>query len=66
VPVAEIVAADPSRPPGDAELAAHCRASLALFKVPVEFRVVAALPVTASGKVRRREAPPGPGGEARP
>ncbi|HZR81790.1 MAG TPA: fatty acid--CoA ligase family protein [Candidatus Binatia bacterium] len=53
VPVAEVVAADPTRPPRESALAAHCRAALARFKVPVEFRLVAALPVTASGKVRR-------------
>jgi long-chain acyl-CoA synthetase len=53
VPVAEIVPLDPGRPPAAGALAAHCRAALARFKVPVEFRVVAALPLTASGKVKR-------------
>lgn len=53
VPVADVVPRDPTRPPATRDLAAHCRAALARFKVPVEFRVVAALPLTASGKVKR-------------
>jgi acyl-CoA synthetase (AMP-forming)/AMP-acid ligase II len=53
VPIAEIVPADPASPPGEGELSSFCRAALARFKVPVEFRAVAALPLTASGKVRR-------------
>lgn len=36
------------------ELRAHCRAALAAYKVPREFRMMEApLPRTASGKVRR-------------
>ncbi|HEY8515873.1 MAG TPA: AMP-binding protein [Candidatus Binatia bacterium] len=53
VPVADVVPRDPQRPPEPRELAAHCRASLARFKVPVEFRFVDELPRTASGKVKR-------------
>lgn len=36
------------------ELAAHCRAELARFKVPREFRFVAELPHSAVGKILRR------------
>ena len=53
VPVADVVPRDAQHPPDSGELAAYCRASLARFKVPVEFRVVDALPLTASGKVKR-------------
>ncbi len=53
VAVAEVVPADPARPPDASELAAHCRALLARFKVPVAFRIVDGLPTTPSGKIRR-------------
>jgi long-chain acyl-CoA synthetase len=53
VPVADVVARDAHRPPAVRELAAHCRAALARYKVPVDFRIVDALPRTASGKVKR-------------
>lgn len=53
VPVAEIVARDAAAPPASGDLAAHCRASLARYKVPVEFRMVTELPRTASGKLKR-------------
>jgi long-chain acyl-CoA synthetase len=53
VPVAEIVPRDPAQPPRTSALESYCRASLARYKVPVEFRVVSTLPVTASGKVKR-------------
>jgi long-chain acyl-CoA synthetase len=53
VPVAEIVPADPRRPPDVTALARHCRDRLASFKVPVDFRLVAELASTASGKVKR-------------
>jgi O-succinylbenzoic acid--CoA ligase len=36
------------------ELAAFCRARLAGFKCPREFRIVSALPRTAAGKLQRR------------
>lgn len=38
-----------------AELAAHCAARLARYKVPADFRVVAEMPVNASGKILKRE-----------
>jgi long-chain acyl-CoA synthetase len=53
VPVAEIVPTNPAAPPAMAVLEAQCRASLARFKVPVEFQMVPSLPVTASGKIKR-------------
>jgi long-chain acyl-CoA synthetase len=53
VPVAEIVPADPAAPPQIPALVAHCRRSLASYKVPLEFRLVAAIPLTPSGKVQR-------------
>jgi long-chain acyl-CoA synthetase len=53
VPVAEVVPCDTQHPPATGELAAHCRAALARYKVPVEFRMVDELPRTASGKVKR-------------
>jgi len=37
------------------ELCEHCRASLARFKLPKELSLVAELPRTAGGKLRRRE-----------
>ncbi|HEY8961860.1 MAG TPA: class I adenylate-forming enzyme family protein [Luteolibacter sp.] len=51
VPVAEIVAANGNLSPG--ELKAWCRESLSAYKVPVAFKQVDAVPLTASGKVRR-------------
>jgi len=53
VPIAEIVPLEPSAPPEPAALARHCRAQLPGYKVPREFRVVAALERTSSGKLRR-------------
>ncbi len=53
VPIAEIVARDPARPPTTEELTRHCRARLASFKVPREFLLVADLPRTPTGKLRR-------------
>ena len=37
------------------ELVAHCRAELAGFKLPRRVHIVASLPYTASGKLRRAE-----------
>jgi len=56
VPIAEIVPRNPAKPPDVAAVAAHCRAALARYKVPVEFRLVGELPVTATGKVKRNSA----------
>ena len=53
VPVAEIEASDPARPPSAGTMAMHCRKALAGYKVPVSFQIVKALPRTASGKLRR-------------
>jgi acyl-CoA synthetase (AMP-forming)/AMP-acid ligase II len=53
VPVAEIVAADPSRTPDPEALTLHCRKRLASYKVPRAFVVVADLPTTPTGKLRR-------------
>jgi long-chain acyl-CoA synthetase len=53
IPVAEIEPADAAHPPTRPELAAHCRAQLAAYKVPREFTIVAALPETATGKLAR-------------
>ncbi len=53
VPVAEIVARDAANPPTISALAAHCRAALSRYKVPVDFKLVESLPLTASGKVKR-------------
>ncbi len=53
VPVAEIVPRDPAHPPKQSALAAHCRTALARYKVPVEFRIVESVPLTASGKIQR-------------
>lgn len=53
VPVAAIVLRDGAADPGDGALAAHCRASLAGFKVPAAFVRLDVLPRGASGKLRR-------------
>lgn len=53
VAVAEIVPRDPAAPPPAPALARHCREQLAAYKIPVRFRVVTAVPRTASGKIRR-------------
>jgi long-chain acyl-CoA synthetase len=53
VPIAEIEARDPARPPSVVELASFCRKALAGYKVPVSFQFVEHIPRTASGKVRR-------------
>ncbi len=77
VPVATVVVRPGAPAPQDAELRAFCRARLAPYKVPVEFIVVASLPRTASGKLRRSElraglavpapaVPPGTGDRATP
>ncbi len=57
IPIAELVARDPAHPPEPRELARHCRQQLPGYKVPREFRFVAALPRTSSGKIRRSEDP---------
>jgi len=51
--VAYLVAARSMEPDADV-LEAHCRTRLAGYKVPSRFEVVAELPQTATGKVKRR------------
>jgi acyl-CoA synthetase (AMP-forming)/AMP-acid ligase II len=53
IPVAEIVPEDPARAPARGELIAACRAALPAYKIPREFRIVDALPRTATGKLQR-------------
>ncbi len=53
IPVAEIIPADPALPPKPPELQRRCRALLSAYKVPMQFKIVEALPTTASGKLRR-------------
>lgn len=53
VPVAEIIPADPAAPPKPVELQRHCRTLLSAYKVPMRFKVVDSLPMTASGKLKR-------------
>jgi len=53
VAVAEFVPHDVARPPTAAELGRHCRERLAGYKVPARFRLIAVLPRTPSGKLRR-------------
>jgi O-succinylbenzoic acid--CoA ligase len=55
VPVAAVVLRPGVPTPSSAELRAFCRARLAPYKVPATFVVVAALPRTVSGKLRRTE-----------
>jgi len=38
-----------------AEIAAYCNPRMARFKIPAKFYAVAAFPMTASGKIRRKE-----------
>jgi O-succinylbenzoic acid--CoA ligase len=51
--VAAAVVARPGREPNPADLERHCAERLAGYKVPRRLRVVAELPHTASGKLRR-------------
>jgi long-chain acyl-CoA synthetase len=53
-PVAEIVLRPGSDEPAARTLADFCREHLPAYKIPRQFSVVAALPMTATGKVRRR------------
>jgi acyl-CoA synthetase (AMP-forming)/AMP-acid ligase II len=56
IPVAEVVAADPARPPDLRSLTAFCRERLPAYKIPREFRVVEAIAHTSSGKLVRSRA----------
>jgi acyl-CoA synthetase (AMP-forming)/AMP-acid ligase II len=53
IAVAEIEPQDPAAPPARAALLAGCRRALPSYKIPREFRIVAALPLTATGKLAR-------------
>lgn len=53
IPVAEIIPTDPASPPKPIELQRHCRSLLSSYKVPMQFKIVESLPLTASGKLRR-------------
>jgi long-chain acyl-CoA synthetase len=53
IPAAEIVIERGAEPPDRKRLTAHLRERLAAYKIPREFRVVDALPLTPTGKVRR-------------
>lgn len=55
VPVAAVVLRPGEAAPTDEELRSFCGVRLAPYKVPAGFVVVAALPRTASGKLRRAE-----------
>ena len=55
VPVAAVVLRPGAPAPTNAELRSFCLARLAPYKVPLGFFVVAVLPRTASGKLRRAE-----------
>jgi len=53
IPVAEVVPADPQRPPDARALTAWCRERLPAYKVPRAFERVDAIARTSSGKLRR-------------
>ena len=53
--VVAFVIARPGTALDAAALDAHCRAELAGYKVPVEFRLVDAFPLTATGKIQKGE-----------
>lgn len=53
VPVAEIIPEDPENAPKPVELQRFCKTLLSAYKVPMQIKVVDALPLTASGKVKR-------------
>lgn len=53
IPVAEIVVAPGGTAPSQRQLADFCRECLPAYKIPRQFRVVDALPMTPTGKVRR-------------
>ncbi|MFV0337864.1 MAG: class I adenylate-forming enzyme family protein [Chthoniobacterales bacterium] len=53
IPIAEIVPDKAGAPPLVKDLVAHCRRSLSSYKIPIDFRFVAELPMTPSGKLKR-------------
>jgi acyl-CoA synthetase (AMP-forming)/AMP-acid ligase II len=52
-----LIVARPGHAASGSALALHCKACLPAHKVPVEFRFVAELPRTATGKLSRRDLP---------
>jgi len=54
VPTAEIVPVSGDDLPKMSELSGWCRARLSLYKLPVKFNFVVAVPKTASGKIQRQ------------
>jgi len=54
IPVAEIEVQRASHPPDRGTLTRFCRQKLPAYKIPREFRIVDALPLTATGKLERR------------
>lgn len=53
IPIAELELEEGAPEPARKALIAHCRARLETYKVPRQFRVVEALPLTATGKLER-------------
>jgi long-chain acyl-CoA synthetase len=53
IPVAEVVPRRPNAPPSLLTLTRHCKNQLANYKVPLQINFVSALPLTASGKIKR-------------
>ncbi|MCW1914444.1 AMP-binding protein [Luteolibacter sp. GHJ8] len=53
VPIAEIIPVNVEETPKAVELQRFCKAVLSAYKVPMQFKVVESLPMTASGKLRR-------------
>jgi long-chain acyl-CoA synthetase len=53
IPVADVVPESGVEPPSQKELSAYCREMLPTYKVPRQFRLVEALPMTATGKLKR-------------
>ncbi|BDS07789.1 AMP-binding protein [Oceaniferula spumae] len=52
-PSAEIIVAENKELPSSADLRSHCAARLAPYKLPVQFKPVDQIELTASGKVKR-------------
>jgi len=55
IPIGEIIPADPDQPPKPIELQRYCKTHLSAYKVPMQFKFVDSLPLTASGKIKRSD-----------
>jgi long-chain acyl-CoA synthetase len=53
IPVGEIIPVDAANPPKAVELQRYCKTLLSAYKVPMQFKMVEELPLTASGKLKR-------------